>query len=71
MQVTSQQTEKLLRGDHSFSQLGFSMMMTRLKGMYAKDPSQAALQKSMSEINLFLDKFKSIMENDYAIIAKL
>jgi hypothetical protein len=47
------------------------MMMTRLKTMYAKDPSQAALQKSMSEINAFLVKFKVIMANDYAIIEKL
>ena len=71
MQVTSQQTEKLLCGSHSFSQLGFSMMMTRLKGIYAKDPSQAALMKSMGEINTFLEKFKAIMSADYAIIAKL
>lgn len=71
MQVTSQQAEKLLCGNYSFSQLGFSMMMTRLKTVYAKEPSQAALQKSMGEINAFLEKFKGIMSNDFATIANL
>ena len=71
MQLTSEQTEKLLCGNYSFSQLGFSMMVTRLKTVYAKDPSQAALQKSTGEINLFLDKFKSAMVNDFATIAEL
>ena len=71
MNVTSQQTEKLLNENHRFSQLGFSMMITRLKGLYTKDPSLATLKNSMNEINSFLDKFNSIMANDYAIIAKL
>lgn len=71
MKVTPQQTEKLLQGNHTFSQLGFSMMLTRLKGMYAKDPSAAVLKTAMNEINTFIDKFKVIMANDFAIISKL
>lgn len=71
MQVTSRQAETLLRGNHTFTQLGFSMLLTRLKGLYANDPSQEALQKSTGEINLFLDKFKSIMENDFVTITRL
>ena len=69
--VTLQQTEKLLRGNQAFSQLGFSMMLTRLKTQYVKEPSQSMLQKCADEINTFLDKFKSIMGNDYATIAKI
>ena len=71
MDITLQQAEKLLRGNQSFSQLGFSMLLTRLKTLYAKEPSQSVLQKCTDEINLFLDKFKGIMSNDYANIAKL
>ena len=71
MKVTLQQTEKLLKGNQSFSQLGFSMLLTRLRTTYTKNPSQAALQTGMNEINAFLDKFASIMSADYAIIAKM
>ena len=71
MKVTVQQTEKLLRGNQSFSQLGFSMMLTRLKTQYSKEPSQATLQASAEEINRFLDKFASIMNADYATISKM
>jgi len=71
MTVTLKQTEKLLKGNQAFSQLGFSMMITRLKTMYAKDPSPPMLQYCMDEVNLFLKKFSTIMGADYAIIAKM
>ena len=71
MKVTLQQTEKLLQENHSFKQLGFSMLMTRLKVMYAKDPSPEILQDSANEINAFIDKFKMIMMDDCAAISKL
>ena len=71
MQISIQQAEKLLKGNQSFSQLGFSMMLTRLRSQYGKDPSQSTLQLSMGEINTFLDKFAMIMGADYSIISKL
>jgi len=71
MSVTLQQTEKLLKGNHRFSQLGFSMLITRLKGLYAKNPTQEVLNTSMDEINFFLGKFSNIMADDCAIIEKL
>lgn len=71
MNITPQQTEKLLKGNLSFSQLGFSMLLTRLKIMYASNPSQATLLTCANEINAFLVKFKSIMGNDYTVVAKL
>lgn len=71
MKVTVEQTEKLLSGNHSFSQLGLSMMMTRMKKTYLANPSQAALEKSTNELNLFFDKFKSIAEKDFGIIEQL
>lgn len=69
MKVTQQQTEKLLKGNHSFSQLAFSMMLTRLKTIYAKNP--ASLQSCTDEINTFLDKFQSIMGQTYEAITRL
>ena len=71
MKATPQQVEKLLKGNHNFSQFGFSMMMTRLKGDYAKDASPATVQHATSEVNKFLAKFSSIMAADFAVIQKL
>jgi len=71
MIVTLQQTEKLLKGNYRFSQLGFSMLITRLKGLYAANPTQAALQSSMDEINVFLGKFKGVMQADCATLAQI
>jgi uncharacterized protein YutD len=71
MKITPRQTDILLRGNYSFSLLGFSMLLTRLKGLYANDPSQETLHSAMSEINTFLDKFKGLMKNDYTTISQL
>lgn len=71
MTVTIQQTEKLLKGNQTFSLLGFSMLLMRLKNNYKKDPSPATVQTCMKEINTFIEKFKSIIAADYAIISKL
>ena len=71
MHVTLQQAEKILTADLAFSHLGFSLLVTRLKTLYAKNPSQATLQNCSDEINGFLSKFEKIMAKDYAIIANL
>ena len=71
MNITPVQTKKILTGNYSFSQLGFSMLLTRLKSSYSKDSSEATLLKCVSEVNAFLQKYSSIMENDFAIISKV
>ena len=71
MRVTLSQTEKLLRGSQAFSQLGFSMMLTRMKTRYANDPSPNTLQACNTEINTFLNKFKAVMSADFTLITKL
>jgi hypothetical protein len=68
MNVTIEQTEKLLKGNQSFTQFGFSMLLTRLKALYGSDPSQDTLQSCMSEINMFLGKYAAIMSSDFATI---
>ncbi|MDR1619377.1 MAG: hypothetical protein LBS18_01745 [Clostridiales bacterium] len=71
MTVTPTQAQKILTGNSTFSQLGFSMLLTRLKRVYSKDPSHASLQKCTAEINTFLKKYAPIMAPDFAIISKL
>lgn len=71
MSITSTQAQKILTGNHKFSQLGFSMLITRLKGIYSKDSSPVSLKKCTDEINAFLQKFAMIMAADFAIISKM
>jgi hypothetical protein len=71
MQITNEQTERILTNDFAFTQLGFSMMVTRLRSIYSKNPSQANLQNCAKEINAFLSKFQSIMEKDFVTISKI
>lgn len=71
MKITQDQAKKILLGNYEFSQLGFSLMITRLKGTYASDQSPIALSKCVDEINAFLEKYQSIMEKDFDIISKL
>lgn len=68
MKVNLQQTEKILNENHSFSQFSFAMMVTRLKNAYVKSPSPATAQECMSQINIFLEKYHSIMGEDYEFI---
>jgi len=65
------QAEKAMSGNHTFSQLGLSMMMSRLKRMYDQKPTSETLQKCTDEINIFMEKHKRIMTMDYAVISKL
>ena len=71
MKINTQQTEKILKGNQTFSQLGFSMMITRLKTLYSNDPSPATVNDCTSQINAFLEKFQGIMGADYTAIIKL
>ena len=71
MTITLQQTEKILKGQHKFSQLGFSMLVTRLKTLYAKMPTPSTLAQCAGEINTFLGKYHTVMAADMAIIKNL
>ena len=68
MNITPEQLQKILSGNYSFSMLGFSMLITRIKGIYAKNPTPDTLKACTSEINVFLSKYKSIMQSDYKVI---
>ena len=71
MQINARQAEKLFSEDYKFQQVGFAMMLARLKWTYSQDRSADALCKAVDEINTFLDKFKGLMTDDDEIISKL
>lgn len=71
MKITPLQMEKVLTTSNSFSQLGFNMLITRLSGLYKKDPSQQALRQYTDEVNKFLEKYQIIMQKDYEKIINL
>jgi hypothetical protein len=66
-----QQIEKLLKGNQVFSHLNFSMLLMRMKMLYANDSSPSTLQTCAKEISNFLDKFKANMGADYVAIQQL
>ena len=71
MNVTHEQAEKLLKGTQKFKLYAFSMMLTHLKELYAKDPSLATLKTCVVDINAYLEKYKAIMAEDFAVIESL
>lgn len=71
MELSHEQVEKLLKGNYTFSLWSLSMMITRLKGIYANNPAPEVLATCTGELNTFVRKFARIMGNDYAIIEKL
>ncbi|MDR0515988.1 MAG: hypothetical protein LBH25_02990 [Fibromonadaceae bacterium] len=71
MAITNTQVEKLLTGHHVFSYLNFSMLIVRMKMLYMKNPSPDTLSNCAKEITGFLEKFKTGMGADYALIEKL
>jgi len=71
MKVSLQQTEKLLKGNQAFNLFAFSMMLTRLRIVYEKNPIPATLSACTEEVNAFLSKFSEIMTSDYEIIQRM
>ena len=72
MKVSIQQIEKLFKlRDLNFQSLGFSMLVTRLKILHAKAPTEHTLGDCTAAINSFLDRFKDAVAEDYELITKL
>lgn len=69
--VTSIQMQKLLTGSHAFSMLAFSLLITRLKGTYKKEPTPENLQFCINEMNIFLHKYSSLMTEDLTALARI
>ena len=73
MTLNPSQVEKLLTytGKIELTQLGISMMVTRLSNNYKKAPNPQTLQSATTEINGFLKKYESIAGKDYKWIISL
>ena len=71
MKLMPEQTEKLLTGSQMFTNIAFSMMVTRMKSLYEKNPSQTMLQTCTDEINAFINKFSLIMIEDCKTIERI
>ena len=71
MKITAQQAQKLLIGVKKFKLLAFSMLLTHLKEMYAKDSSEVTVKNCMEVINAFLGKNRKVIAADYIIIKNL
>jgi len=71
MELSLYETSKLLKGSQTYKQLGFSMLLTRLRNQYAQEETEANLKKCADEINTFLNKFVKIMVSDLDNIVKL
>ena len=69
MKISIPETEQLLKADSKFVQIGFSMLLERLKKLYNQDASQETLKKCANEINAFFGKFEMIMAADYENIS--
>ena len=67
MKITMEQTEKILKSNQPFKQFAFAMMITRLRTKYAKDSSKESVKFCTDEINSFIDKFGSIISDDFKI----
>jgi hypothetical protein len=71
MNINDKQAQKILTGNYTFRQLGFSLLITRWKRIYTDNSSQATLQACVNEANAFLDKYAIIMSEDFATISKI
>jgi len=71
MKITFEQMEKLLKGDQRFTQFAFSMLLTRLRERYTKDPSPLTVESGVEEVNAFLGKNKAVMAKDYAVLKNI
>ncbi|MDR3011942.1 MAG: hypothetical protein LBU70_01875 [Chitinispirillales bacterium] len=70
--LSSEQTQKLLTGNYAFSKWGLSMLVTRLKDTYARQPTHMTLVSCTGEMNGFINKYRStITGDDAAVFQKL
>ncbi len=67
MTMTEAQVKSVLNygGSAQISQLGLSLLLTRLKGVYKANPAPPVLARCTSELNTFLSKYGEIMRKDY------
>ena len=73
MNLSESQVKKLLlyTGNVPITQIGLSLLITRLSRKYQNEPSLHVLKDSTNELNTFINKFSSIMVSSYDWIVSL
>lgn len=69
--VTTDQVQRILSGNHSFSMLGFSLLIARQRNIYTYNSSESTLIQCADEINDFIEKFGAIMSEDLETLKKI
>ena len=70
-ELTSEQAKKILTANEGFSTMGFSLLITRLRLVYKKNPSPASLANCTNEMNQFINKYSMILGADFSVIDKI
>ena len=72
MTVTVPQVEKLLTSKDSFTQLGFSMLVNKLRIQYKTNSTPNMVAQAVMELNAFLKKHHSVMvKADFAALQRM
>jgi hypothetical protein len=73
MKLSEAQMKKLFdySGQLQLKQLALNMALTRLKKLYAANPTPVVLSKCTSELNVMFEKFAAIMKTDFDWIVSL
>jgi hypothetical protein len=73
MSLSSGQVKKLLETNKplNFKQLSLSLMYTRLKSMYQKNPSEATASYCMKQFNDLFAKTGTSMADDYKLAVSI
>jgi hypothetical protein len=73
MQISKDQTKKLIEydGTVSLKQLSLKMTLTRFKGIYKHNPSNSVIEECTNQLNDMFAKFGNLMQSDYDWISKL
>jgi hypothetical protein len=73
MELSSAQVKKLLETSKpiKFKQLSLSLMYTRLKSMYQKNPTPTTISTCTSQLNDLLKKFGTSISDDYKLATSI
>jgi hypothetical protein len=73
MSLSSVQVKRLLETNKpvKFKQLSLSLMYTRLKSMYQKNPTEATVSACMKQFNDLFAKTGASMADDYKLVTSI
>jgi len=71
VKVSMEQARKIVEGNYRFMMVSFSLLVSRLKRVYAKEPTDFILMDCMRDLNYFLDKYGDLMSEDIRTVQKI